>query len=274
MYKAVVSWLLLLVVAGCASTLPKESVNVYKSYLADGEFIEVYLSFIEAERQYIETDSDESINALPIASQSLKVFADNGNPIAQFSYGNSQYLIDYKFNAPTFKDMLLKSANSGYLPAKRKLARFYRSGQHFGKHESKALEILESNAEYGHERDIKILLLLYKKLPNIGVNSEKYRQLEKKLALSRDIEYQSKLAKEGDLYAQRLYGHMLFYGKNIKRDYFNAAIWLSVAAQNKGNSQAAYDSARAIYALSKLNKVERLEVDEYVNRFGAASSEI
>jgi TPR repeat protein len=274
MFRVVSGCLLLLALVGCASTQgSKENLYSNKSYLDDHAFIEAYLSFVEADSQYLKTFSAESKKALASVSQNLKAHADSGNPIAQLSYGNSQYLIDYKSNARLFKNMLQKSASSGYLPANRKLAQFYRSGQHFGKQEGKALEILESNASYGHERDIKVLLVLYKKLPHIGVNSEKYKELEKKLELSRDVEFQHSLAKKGDLSAQRIYGHMLYHGKNTKKDYLSAAIWLSIAANNKANSQAAFDSARAIYALSKLTESERIKVDEYVNRFIVTNSE-
>ena len=274
MFRVVSGCLLLLALVGCASTQGSKG-NLYsnKSYLEDNAFIEAYLSFVEADSQYLKTFSAESKKVLSSVSQRLKVHADNGNPIAQLSYGNSQYLIDYKSNARLFKNMLKKSASSGYLPANRKLAQFYRSGQHFGKQESKALEILELNASYGHERDIKVLLVLYKKLPNIGVNSEKYKHLEKKLELSRDVEHQRSLAEKGDLFAQRVYGHMLYHGKNTEKDYLSAAIWLSIAANHNANSQAALDSARAIYALSKLTESERIKVDEYVNRFIVTNSE-
>jgi TPR repeat protein len=60
---------------------------------------------------------------------------------------------------------------------------------------------------------------------------------------------------------------MLYHGKGTERDYFNAAIWLSIAANNKANSQAAYDSSRAIYALSKLTEGERIKVNKYVTHF-------
>lgn len=273
MYQVVAAFLLLAVV-GCASTQgSKESLDSNRSYLGDLEFIDAYLSFIQADSRYLRAFSAESKKALVTASQALKAYADSGNPIAQLSYGTSQYLVDRQVNAPVFKYMLQKSASSGYLPATRKLAQFYRSGRHFGKQESKALEILESNAAYGHERDLETLLALYKRLPSISVNAEKHVELEKKLELSRDIEYLNTHAKNGNLYAQRLYGHMLYHGKKIEKDYFNAAIWLSVAAKNKANTQAAYDSARAIYALSKLTDSEIVEVDEHVSRFDVIGSE-
>lgn len=268
MFKLATFFLLIFAIVGCASTQSSnEGSSNNKNYLEDRDFIDAYLSFAEADLQYLSNFSDESKKVLATTSQTLKQHADRGNPIAQLSFGTSQYLIDYKANASIFKSMLIKSASSGYLPAKRKLAYFYRTGQHFGKQPTRALEILETNASYGHERDIKVLLVLYKKLPNVGVNSEKYWKLERNLEISRDLEYQSGLAKNGDLYGQRLYGHMLYHGKGTERDYFNAAIWLSIAANNKANSQAAYDSSRAIYALSKLTEGERIKVNKYVTHF-------
>jgi len=258
MKKMFAVYFFVIFISGCTGIETQSNITTgsSQSYLLDEEFIAVHLPFLKANLKYMRSFSNKDKISLKTANDRLKPFADLGNPIAQLSYGGSKFLTNYKANASIFRTMLLKSSKSGYLPATRKLAMFYRSGQHFGKKPKLALKLLEANAQYGHESDIKTLLILYKKLPQFGKDSTKYKDLEKELELSKDSKYQNELAKQHDLKAQRVYGHMLYYGGGIKRDYKEAAYWLTIASKNEANPQLAYDSARAIYARSKLSEAE------------------
>jgi len=265
MKKMFAVYFFVIFISGCTGIKTQSNITAgsSQSYLLDEEFIAVYLPFLKADLKYMRSFSNKDKISLKTANDRLKPFADLGNPIAQLSYGGSKFLTNYKANASIFRTMLLKSSKSGYLPATRKLAMFYRSGQHFGKKPKLALKLLQANAQYGHESDIKTLLILYKKLPQFGKDSTKYKDLEKELELSKDSKYQNELAKQHDLKAQRVYGHMLYYGRGIKRDYKEAAYWLTIVSKNEANPQLAYDSARAIYARSKLSEAE---LQDFKNR--------
>ena len=263
---------LLSMISGCASTsVPVNDINVH-DYLKDTGFIIAYKNYLEADVEYLKSfgKDKQAILQLSKASEQLEPFAHIGNPIAQLCYGQGKYLSNTKLNSQLYTKMLIQSANTGYLPATRHLGGLYSGGYnaanlYFTQNLPKALELLEKNAEYGHERDIKKLLNFYKYRLKIDINSKKYKKLEAILAQSQDSNYQHETAIKGNLKGQRLYGHMLYYGQKIKQNYTEAAYWLMLTVTNKKNTQKAYDSARLIYALSQLSEHEKLQIEKRVN---------
>jgi TPR repeat protein len=264
--------ILLSIIVGCTSS----PVSLYDfnthNYLKDTGFSNAYKNYLEADLEYLKSfgKDKQAVRQLSKASEQLKPFAQRGNPIAQLCYGQGKYLSNIKLNAPLYTKMLIQSANTGYLPATRNLGGLYSGGYNaanlnFVKNIPKALDLLERNSEYGHERDIKKLLGIYKHRLKIDVKSNKYKELEIKLAYSQDASYQYESAIKGNLKAQRVYGHMLYYGQNIDQNYIEAAYWLMLAVSNSKNTQKAYDSARIIYALSELSEHERFQIEKRVN---------
>ena len=229
------------------------------------KFERAYLEYIIADAKYLSTFSGDSKEALKSSALKLKRYAKRNNPIAQLAYGTALYIHDPKKNTNVFKKMLKKSAGLGYLPATRKLAMFYRSGKHFGKQPQKALELLEENASFGHERDLRVLVNLYKRLPDYGERSQAYLDLKRKLDNSINPDYQKGLAQSGSLRSQRIYGHMNFEGKYVKKNYFEAAYWLTLAIEDSENNQKAYDFSRLIYAKNELSQDELVRLSESVS---------
>ena len=256
-----------IMITSLSSSLALGNENNGNIYLHDDAFVGAYLKYVKADSNYLTSFSEKSKNELKEAAIDLKPFADNDNPIAMLAYGTGIYMHASKKNASIFKKMIKKSASTGYLPAARKLAQFYRSGKHFGKTSKKALSILEKNALNGHERDLKVLLSFYKRLPEIGENSEKYKKFKHLLDESKNVKNLEKSAHSGDLKSQRIYGHMLYLGKHVKRDYLEATFWLTIALMNPKNNQIAYDSSRVIYARSKLSEEDKLALSERVNKY-------
>lgn len=211
------------------------SIKKPQSSLDDQSFKTTYIRYSEAQSEHLSNFSKESRkNYIELAKQLLP-FAESGNPVAQLAYGESLL-----YESPrSYKKWLLKSAGNDHLPALRKLATFYRTGQHVGKDLDKAVDMIKNNANYGHASDIAVLAVLYRTGKGVQKSPETYYSLMIESAFL------------GSLSSQRSLGQDFRDGYGGEKDLIRAYAWYAISTNNKKGPKYNESVLQSIEAIKK-----------------------
>ena len=189
MFRHFVIWFSVLSgsLGGCAMQTGKLGpANIdYWRLLENDQFADAYFNYLNA-HVLLEGSDEEKQRVREKALAVIKPFMKSGNPAAQMWYGEISLLLGMKkvSNLLTYQRNMLRSANSGYLPATRTVARVSRIGMFLPKDLEMAVQLIKDNAKYGHAQDIAVLAALYKTGKGVKKDTNEYFKLQTKAALT------------------------------------------------------------------------------------------
>lgn len=232
---------------GCANQATKKG---GEWSMNDENFLMAMHDYHGASTRYWSRNKEQAKNDMEIAAKRLYPFAKDGNPAAQYLYGGS---LVYSNQGRGIGPWMIKSSDSGFLPAKRKLTGFYRTGYGVVKNQDAAIKIIKENVKYGHAQDISVLAALYRIGKGVKKDPKRYYEIMTEAAMLGHSSSHSALA--------QAYGS----GYGEKEDLIKSYAWYEISFMN---SYAHYKNMTGNVRIIKksmsepdLNKAKNLKED-------------